>query len=216
MLAADGGRLWRVRRWWVRHFREWTPKPISVPQMLALQAAHRASALHYVVTLAGVLRAVLPRRWWYRVTGDPVALILALGRVVPSLQEKVLASLVMMPGAKESAVLADDPVEAIRRAQRVAVYGAADQQPRGSLAAAALVVRAAYGDAWYWNPERWPTADGYVPFAVCLTEYAGLQALDARRRLEVADGYALANTKDPRRARQQLEQIAYPSDPLVH
>ena len=182
--------------------------------MLAMQAAFRKSPVHYVVALALVLRSVFPRRWWHRFTGDPVALIIELGHVAPALQEKVLARLVTVPGAMQNeATVSDDPNEALRRAQRLAVYGREDgPTARGSLATAALVVRSAYGDGWYWNPARWQTADGYAPFAVCLLEYAGLQALEARRRLEIADGFALSHAKDPKRVRAQLEKMAYPSD----
>ena len=185
--------------------------------MLALQAAHSRSAVEYVVELAVILRQCFPRRWWHRVTGDPVALILALGASAPDLQAKVLARLVRVPGSDaDESKRAEDPIEAIRMAQRRAVYGEQGAKgPQTSLALAALTVRSAYGDAWYWNPARWGTADGYAPFAVCLLEYAGLQALEARRRLEVADGFALAHAKDPRRVRQQLEKIAYPSDSMV-
>jgi hypothetical protein len=79
-----------------------------------------------------------------------------------------------------------------------------------SLAVAALSVRAAYGDAWYFNPQRWPTSDGYVPFAVALIEFAGIQALDVRRRLEVADGYALAHAKP--HEKERMHRLAYPQE----
>lgn len=206
--------LRRLSRWWYRTCCVWTPKPLSTPQMLALQAAHAQGPVAYVSTLAAVLRAVLPWRWWYRFTGDPVRRWVQLGTVDPALQSRVLQRLLAVPGTdtNAAAVTDEDPVEAIRRAQRRAVYGTDDGGPRLSLALAALGVRAVYGEAWYWNPARWPTSDGYAPFGVALLEYAGLQTLDARRRLEVADGFALAHAKDPRRARQQIERLAYPSD----
>jgi hypothetical protein len=209
---------WRARRWYTRTFRTWRPLAISTRQMLALQAAHARDPITYVLTLALVLRAVFPRRWWHRLTGDPVRLILRLGQQAPELQGRVLRHLVSVPGSTRDATKEPvDPLEAFRRDQRRAVYGEAEAAggPTITLAAAAMTVRAEYGDAWYWNPERWPTSDGYVPFAVCLLEYAGLQAMDARRRLEVADGFALAHAKDPRRARMQLQKVAYPAE-AVH
>lgn len=182
--------------------------------MLQLQAAYTHGPIEYVVALALVLRAVFPPRWWYRITGDPVRLLLRLGADAPTLQAKVLERLVRVPGNQDDATLgADDPIEALRRAQRRAVYGDEQQaNGRGSLAMASLAVRAAYGDSWYYQPTRWQTADGYAPFTLCLLEYVGLQAMDARRRLEVADGFAVANATDPRRARAQLERMAYPPD----
>lgn len=212
--VSDRRGLRWLSRWWFRRFRTWTANPLSVPQMLALQAAHQRGPIAYVVQLAQLLRAVLPRRWWHVVTGDPVHLILSLGALDPALQATVLSQLVSAPGSLVDESRAEEsPIEAIRRSQRRAVYGEAGERgPRLSLAIAALTVRAAYGDTWYYAPDRWPTADGYAPFAVALVEHAGLQSLAARRQLEVADGFAIANTKDPRRIRSQLEQLAYPSD----
>lgn len=196
-----------MRRWWVRRFREWRPLAISTPQMLALQAVRR-DPVAYVFRLAVVLRAVFPRRWWYRLTGDPVALILALPG---DLMTRVLASMLTVPGTGADATTEIDPIEAIRAEQRRAVYG--DKAPVGpSLATAAMTVRATYGDAWYYQPGRWATADGYAPFAVTWVEFAGVQALGARETLTVADGFAVAHAKDPRRVRAQLQQLAYPTD----
>jgi hypothetical protein len=212
--ASDRRGLRALSRWWVRRFRTWTARPISTAQMLALQAANADGVVPYVIELALVLRSVFPRRWWHRLTGDPVARILRLGQQSPELQGRVLRRLVTVPGAdRDESKDTTDLYAELRAAQRRAVYG--EQGARGpslSLASAAMTVRAAYGDAWYWNPARWQTADGYAPFAVCLLEYAGLQALDARRRLEVADGFAIAHAKDPKRVRSQLEKVAYPSD----
>lgn len=202
-----------VSAWFVRRFRTWEPKPISVPQMLLLQAS-AGDPVAYVVALSVVLRAVFPVKPWYRLTGDPVALItrLFLDPGLVPLGRKVLTKLVQVPGGTDDmSTQQDDPVEAIRRAQRAEVYG--EKPAHGpSLATAAMTVRAAYGDAWYYAPDRWPTSDGYAPFAVCWVEFVGLQALDARRRLEVADGYALAHAKDPKRARRPFEQMAYPAE----
>jgi hypothetical protein len=150
--------------------------------MLALQAAQR-DPVQYLLTLLPILRAVLPRRWWYRLVGDPVRMIL---RLPEPLIRKVLQALVTVP------VHGDTPDGGV------------------SLAVAALSVRAAYGDAWYFNPQRWPTSDGYVPFAVALIEFAGIQALDVRRRLEVADGYALAHAKP--HEKERMHRLAYPQE----
>ena len=176
--------------------------------MLTLQASG-GDLMAYFVALVPVLRAVLPYRWWYRVVGDPVRLTLSLP---PDLTRKVLQALVTVPGGtRDISQQPDDPIEVIRRQQRRAVHG--DRETGGvSLAVAALSVREKFGDAWYYNPDRWPTSDGYVPFAVALVEHAGAQALDVRRSIEVADGYGLAHAKNPRQARQQMHQLAYPSE----
>lgn len=178
--------------------------------MLALQAASR-DVRQYAAALAEVLYAVFPytgpRRW----LGHPVRIILTLP---PELQRTVLQALVTVPGSGiDESRQADDPIERARQAQRSAVFGAnAARGPAPSLATAALTVRAAFGDSWYYNPQRWQTSDGYAPFALTWLEYVGLQALEARQRLTVADGYALANAKDGKAARQALQLAAYPTD----
>lgn len=173
--------------------------------MMTLQAAGR-DPVQYVLALVPVLRDVLPMRWWYRLAGDPVRLLLALP---PTLLQKVLQALVTVPGTDRDVSAEEDPVKALQRAQREAVYGA-KADAGVSLAVAALSVRAAYGDAWYYNPQRWPTSDGCAPFAVALVEHAGVQALEVRRRLEVADGYTLAHGKPAQR--KQMEKLAYPQE----
>lgn len=202
--ASDRRGLRRLSHWWITRCRTWQAKPLSVPQMLALQAAGK-DPVGYFLALVPVLREVLPWRWWYRVVGDPVRLIL---RLPADLLPLVLKALVTVPGTDRD-VSKESEIELIRRAQRRAVHG--EHEGHGvSLAAAALSVRAAYGDAWYWNPKRWATSDGYVPFAVALVEYAGVQALEVRRRLEVADGWTIAHGKPAQR--KQMERLAYPQE----
>ena len=173
--------------------------------MLALQAAGR-DPVRYLVTLYTILRAVLPRRWWYRVVGDPVRLILALP---VDLLPRVLKSLVTVPNTDRDVSQELDEIEVIRRQQRRTVHGD-DAQGGISLALAALSVRATYGDSWYYNPDRWPTSDGYVPFAVALIEHSGVQALEIRRRLEVADGFSLAHAKPHEKTK--MHKLAYPQE----
>ena len=202
--VADRRVLRWLSAWWLRHFRTWTAKPLSVPQMLRLQAA-RTDAVSYLVTLAFILRQVLPWHWWYRVTGDPVRLI---SRLPNDLLPIVLQALVTVPGSmKDESLPEESLIEQLRREQRELSYGRGGGRGQVTLATAALSVRHAFGDSWYWNPDRWPTSDGYVPFAVALTEFIGVQALEARRRLEVADGFSLSHSTD-RRARHQLEKTA--------
>lgn len=200
----------RLSAWWLRAARTWTARPLSVPQMLALQADRRDVG-QYRGTLETTLRAVLPRRWWYRLIGDPVRLILALPK---ELMEAVLKALVTVPTTtRDVSAELEDPVEIRRRAQRLAVYGAEGVRgPHTSLAHAALSVRAVYGDTWYFDPKRWPTSDGYVPFAVALLEHQGVQTLDVRRRLEVFDGTAMVHAKDTERRRRKMMELAYPAE----
>ena len=195
-----------LSRWWVQRCRTWTAKPLSVPQMLALQASGR-DPVQQLITLYALLRAVLPRRWWYRVVGDPVRLLFALPE---PLMKKVLMALVTVPNTlRDVSAESESLLEAIRREQRELARGSRPATG-GSLAVAALSVREVYGDAWYYDPQRWPTSDGYVPYAVALVEYEGVQALQVRRRLEIADGFTIAHGKPSQR--RQMERMAYPQE----
>ena len=199
-------RGWRwLSAWWLRHCRTFAAKPLSVPQMLTLQAAS-ADPVAYLLALAPILTAVFPSRWWYRLTGHPVRLVLGLP---PELVRHVLKALVTVPNSDRD-VSQESPIELIRRAQRAAVYGDNDRGGGVSLAVAALSVRATFGDGWYFNPDRWPTSDGYAPFAVALVEHAGVQALEMRRRLEVADGFTLSHAKP--HDKEKMHRLAYPTE----
>lgn len=197
-----------VHRWWLRTCRTWTVRPISTPQMLALQAVSR-DPLRYLITLASVLHAVFPTRRRDRWCGRPVRLILSLP---DELRSRVLRTLVTLPGSTtDQSRVDDDPLAHIREAQRRAVRGASTTGTP-SLAAAALTVRAHLGESWYYNPARWSTSDGYAPFVLAWLEFAGLEAVGARRRLEIADGFSLLHSKNPRHAIRQLHAQAFPRE----
>lgn len=207
----------RLSTWFFRTFRMWQPKPVSVPQMLALQAA-RGDLVRYFVVLARVLRAVLPYRWWYRFTGDPVRLAMRIGLPRkaggfddPELQAKVLHALITAPGTDRDMTQEQDtdPLAAIRAQQRAAMHGTS-RGPEPSLAHMAAAVRHAYGDAWYFDPRRWPTSDGYAPFALCMLEYVGLRAIHARATLTAYEGHALVTAKDSRAAVARLTDMVLP------
>lgn len=216
---ARPGRCWAPFRalsaWYVRRFRTWEARPVSTVQMLALQAV-AANPFLYLLELGRVLRAVFPRRWYQWLTGDPVRLILALfaDRNTVDVGQAVIAALMTAPGVGRDESTAElTPWEQLRRDQRRIVRGDAAGHGKGlSLAVASLVVRHACGDGWYFNRARWATADGYAPFALVLLEYIGLQTIEARARLVVADGFAMTQAKDVRAARRPFEQLAYPTE----
>lgn len=189
----------------------YTSRPISTPQMLALQAARVSGSMTArLETLVRVLREAFPQRWWRWRFRDPVLRILALP---DALRDKVIGALFQVPGSDLDRREDESPLEQMRRAQRMQVYGAAKADgPAPTLATALAVVRAAYGDAWYWNPARWPTSDGYAPFAVTWVEYMGLQTVEARRRLERVESVQIALAKDSTKARRTLVDMAYPSE----
>lgn len=175
--------------------------------MLRLQAA-RMDTVHYFVVLYPILRASLPYRCWYRLAGDPLTLLFRLPRDV---MELMLNAMVSSPLTGHDVTQEDDdPFAELARLQRRALKTDSGSGLGISLAVAALSVRATYGDGWYYNPDRWPTSDGYVPFAVALIEHSGVQALEIRRRLEVADGFSLAHAKPHEKTK--MHKLAYPQE----
>jgi hypothetical protein len=140
-------------------------RPVSAPCMLRFHAA-RASGdvVRSLVCLWGVLRAAFPARWWYRLwpSLDPARAILSLP---DDLREKALASLFRIPGSGASAVADEDPVEVMRRIQREQAYGKAGASgPALTLAVVVMRCRATLTDAWYYDPSRYQTVDGFVPY----------------------------------------------------
>lgn len=207
---ASSRRGWRwLSQQWVKRCRSWVVPPLSAPQMLALQAV-RGDDFRSLVALAGMLRVLIPRRWWHRLTGDPVRLLL---RLPPDLLRLVLSELVAIPGTGEDGTEDENPIEQLRRLQRRAVYGDAGAMgPVPTLAVATLTVQTALGHGWYYQPGVWPTTDGFAPFGVVWVQYVGLQALAAKRVLERADAYAMSQAKEPQRVRTQLIQAAFPQE----
>lgn len=64
----------------------------------------------------------------------------------------------------------------------------------------------------YYNPQRWATADGYMPFRV-FQEYAtALWPAAALERMNLASaiGLALAGKQDAERMAKQVTAEAYP------
>lgn len=189
-------------------------RPLSTPVMLAMQAVHGGSDVEKGAALVMALRAAFPRAPWYRRwRPDPVRQILTLPL---DLQGHVLAALFKAPGSDRDRRADESPLEKMRREQRAAVHGTARQHGHvPTLAVALAVVRAAYGDQWYYNPDRWPTADGYAPFAVTWVEYMALQTVEMRRRLERADSVSLALAKDGAKARRSIMDAAFPTE-MMH
>jgi hypothetical protein len=196
--------------------RQYRARPVSVPAMLRVQ---RLSASPQVTDqLAGVLvllAAAFPERPRWRRWRDPVRTILALEAPI---QRRVVSALTVAPHPARPAEAAADRYADVRAWQRQAVQGGSDAERRGvSLELAARTCRAVFGEAWYYNPARWSTADGYVPHAVCWADYWGLDALDARQELSHLRAEAVLRASRPDVTRRQydaIERRSYPR-PLV-
>ena len=81
-----------------------------------------------------------------------------------------------------------------------------------------LQCEAHYGAQWYWNPERWETVDGYVPFPRVLDAWRCLESLVARDILHQVIALALggqhteAGAQDAQRRLERFHDLAYPTE----
>lgn len=69
-----------------------------------------------------------------------------------------------------------------------------------------------YGAEWYWNPKRWTTADGYVPWAEFLVKWDALMGHLAIDRLQqtLAAFTGRAEGDQAQRALDRMERAAFP------
>lgn len=183
-------------------------RPLSAALVLRLVPlmAHEATRGQAVLD---ALRAAFPvAHWWQR---DPLR---AVARLSLPVQAEIVARLFAVPGHIEDAAV--DPEAALIAAHRRLAFPA--EAARGpTLALAALTCEVRLGADWYYAPSRWSTADGYAPLATVWTTYAGLQALDAHERLQMAAAVQLGNGHGPTIAREwrKVQQAAYPPDPTM-
>ena len=74
----------------------------------------------------------------------------------------------------------------------------------------------AKGADWYWNPKRWRTDDGYVPWTVMWSAWRALQAVEAAQRLEFIRAYRIAQPREDGHAAARLlaqeSDEAYPEE----
>jgi len=157
-----------------------------------------------------VLRAAFPKpRWcWWR---DPLR---HPAMRDASIRSAILQRLFAIPRVPEDAT--HDHHAATRAWQRAATKPAASGVAP-SLAIAVQACRYAFGEGWYFNPARWPTADGYAPHAVVWVEFAGLSAVTARDELVAIAAHSIANSgKEAKRAVDKVVRRAYPDDPWTH
>lgn len=78
-----------------------------------------------------------------------------------------------------------------------------------ALAYALTLAEAHYGAAWAWNPARWKTADGGVPWPVFLVAVYAMTSHRAVAQLSHATAIRLADTTDDS-ARDRFQQLAFP------
>lgn len=87
-----------------------------------------------------------------------------------------------------------------------------------SLGIACAQCEAFYGAGWYWNPPRWGTSDGYVPFPVLWDAWRAMQSVQAWQRLSMSSAVALGQPvseegRDKReRAVKEQEWLAFPTE----
>jgi hypothetical protein len=84
-----------------------------------------------------------------------------------------------------------------------------------SLAVAIAQVERYFGAGWYFNPQRWPTVDGYAPWAVVWVQWRAMHALEAHERMSMRRAVRLGTWQgDGLAAELEAEaRMAYPDDP---
>lgn len=87
-----------------------------------------------------------------------------------------------------------------------------------TLGLACAQCEAFWGASWYWNPPRWGTVDGYVPFTVLWDAWRSMQSVAAWQRLQVTHAVALAQPVseeamlERQRAVEQERRQAFPPE----
>lgn len=87
-----------------------------------------------------------------------------------------------------------------------------------SLGLACRQCEAFWGASWYWNPARWGTRDGYVPFPVLWDAWRSMQSVTAWQRLMWTKAFALGqpvsqdHLPDRSRAVDAEMQLAFPAE----
>lgn len=187
--------------------RSYTVRPVSAALLLRLLPALRVPETSDAA-LTELLRAAFGPRRWFR---DPVAMV----KTLPvGLLARLLDRILAVPGHEIDESL--DPEAALIAAHRKMAHPV-ESKSGPSLALAALTCEVRLGAAWYYNPDRWPTSDGYAPMAVVWTMYGGIMALDAGAQLAAATAARLGASTDKGvdRAFKALHKAAYPPDPTM-
>lgn len=71
-----------------------------------------------------------------------------------------------------------------------------------------------YGAGWYWNPKRWNTLDGYVPWPEFLVKWEAVMGHLALERLQqsIAALIGRADGDHASRAVEKIERSAFPEN----
>lgn len=163
--------------------------------------------------LGTLLRLAFPRPWYRR--GGVAARVLDLP---PRVRTAVVTALLTPPKAAAPARAAD-PWDAL---------AAQNTAPEPETSGATLTIRHAlaqcerfYGAGWAFNPARWGTADGGVPYPILWEAWHRMQAITALERLSATsaaaraqggDAAAHAVDADVRRAYQPIEPAPVVAD----
>lgn len=190
----------------------WVPRPLSVVDVLRCEVLLTSpDPLKAAAATLHALRAAFPVPSWWRRWGwsDPVPIVLQLA---PAVRTEVLRALLVGPRVEvEPDADPDDELAQIAAMQRgLLAQRASAQGPTLALIVATL--RREYGEAWYYDPRRYPTVDGYVPARTAVIDYAGYQALRAQRLLDEAYAARLGSSDAREWTRQtaRLQRAAFP------
>lgn len=84
------------------------------------------------------------------------------------------------------------------------------------LALALFHVERFLGSGFVFNPDRWPTADGYLPYRVCLVAGMAIASVRAGELLGLSQTTMLPHQKESDRAEviARFQRLAQPGGPV--
>lgn len=157
---------------------EYVGRPLSAEAVrVALREITRAGSDEAagVVALTTLLRKSFPLQWRYLWAGDPVRRFLRHpGRAV------LLKGFLTVEPEKVEPAREPDEWDRLEAMQTV-------KDPSGgqtvTLDTVCRLTELTMGAAWYWNPARWDTWDGYAPYDVVWRAWGTIQQERAFQRL---------------------------------
>ena len=166
---------------------EYVGRPLSAEAVrVALAEVTRAATdADGMVVLERLLRKAFPLRWRYLWIGDPVRRWARHpGR------NQLLKAFLTLPAEKVEPTREPDEWDRLEAMQTVP-----DPSGGGQVVTLETVCRLTeltMGAAWYWNPARWDTWDGYAPYDVVWRAWRTIQQERAFQRLNLVRATTIA------------------------
>ena len=137
--------------------------------------------------LGRLMRKAFPLRWVFLWSGDPVRLFLRHPQ-----RNALLAAFLTVPSEVVEPPREPDEWDKLEAMQRVEDVGG----PQVTLDTVCRVTEQGMGSGWYYNPERWPTWDGYAPYDVVWRAWTTIRQVRAFDRLGMMRAIGVSKAGD--------------------